>query len=665
MTAGEVHAEGWPDGEWPAASAEEMGLDAAALDEARDFAIGKGGSGCVIYEGRMVCTWGDIKRRYDLKSSTKSIGGTVLGLALMDSKVQLDDRAAEILHDFGAPPKNNQETGWLDEITLFHLATQTAGFEKPGGFGRLLFKPGTKWSYSDGGPNWLADCLTHVYGRDLRDLLFERVFSRLGVAQDDLTWRDNAYRPQQLDGVARREFGSGISANVDAMARIGYLYLRGGRWRSEQLLPEAFVRAVAKTPASADGLPVVEPEHYGSASHHYGLLWWNNNDGALQELPRDAFWSWGLYDSLIVVIPTLDLVVTRAGRSFGDRGGDHYDVLRPFLTPIARAAATSKATSMGRSPVVARLTWAPASTVIRKADGSDNWPVAWGDDGFLYTAYGDGWGFAPRVERKLSLGLARVKGVPPDVTATNLRRPDIEQTGDGTSGKKASGMVMVKGVLYLWVRNADNAQLAFSKDRGATWAWCDWRFDTSFGHPAFLDAGKDYSDAQDGYAHIVSPDADSAYAPADDVALARVPVDEITSRDAYRFFGELRPDGRARWLEDIEQRGSILRNSGKCYRSSLSYHPVRNRYLLCMVYRAANETQRSGLAVFDAPHPWGPWSVTYEAAAWDLDPGESARFPTKWMSPDGRTMYLLFSGDDSFAVRRADMEFQPTSPDSR
>ena len=42
-----------------------------------------------------------------------------------------------------------------------------------------------------------------------------------------------------------------------------------------------------------------------------GLLWWNNGDAALAKVPRDAYWSWGLYDSLIVVVPSLDLVAAR------------------------------------------------------------------------------------------------------------------------------------------------------------------------------------------------------------------------------------------------------------------------------------------------------------------------------------------------------------------
>ena len=55
-------------------------------------------------------------------------------------------------------------------------------------------------------------------------------------------------------------------------------------------------------------------------------------------MPADAYWSWGLYDSLIVVIPSLDIVVARAGKSWKrEEGADHYDVLKPFFLPIVQA----------------------------------------------------------------------------------------------------------------------------------------------------------------------------------------------------------------------------------------------------------------------------------------------------------------------------------------
>ncbi len=38
------------------------------------------------------------------------------------------------------------------------------------------------------------------------------------------------------------------------------------------------------------------------------------------------------------------------------------------------------------SPIVTGVTWAPVTTIVRQALGSDNWPITWGDDGHLYTS---------------------------------------------------------------------------------------------------------------------------------------------------------------------------------------------------------------------------------------------------------------------------------------
>jgi len=354
----------WPRPDWPRAAPADAGMDGTKLAQARDYALTGGGSGCIIRHGKLVLAWGDPKQLYDLKSTTKSFGVTVLGLALMDGQVKLDDPAKKFHPSFATPPDENAKTGWPDKITLRMLATQTAGFEKPGGFGKLLFEPGTKWHYSDGGPNWLADCLTLVYRRDVRELMFERVFRPIGIGRDDLTWRDNAYRPQQLDGIPRREFGSGIGANVEALARFGYLYLREGRWNDRELLPRGFVELARRTAPDVARLPVLEPpaatDRFGAASAHYGLLWWNNNDGTLADVPLDAFWSWGLYDSLVVVIPSLDLVVARAGKSWPrQKNAGHYDVLKPFLGPICVAVHSGSRLQPAPSPV-------PPSSVIRE-----------------------------------------------------------------------------------------------------------------------------------------------------------------------------------------------------------------------------------------------------------------------------------------------------------
>ena len=329
----------WPSERWRTANPADLGMDEVKLIEARGYALTGEGSGYIVYQGRLVMSWGDPARTYDLKSTTKSIGVTALGLALLDGKLALEDPAQRYHPELGIEPAANRATGWLDKITILHLATQTAGFEKPGGYTPLLFEPGTKWDYSDSGPNWLAECITLIYKRNMEEFLFDRVFHRLGIKPSDLRWRKNAYRPEFIEGIARHEFGSGIHANVDAMARIGYLYLRQGEWKNKLVIPKDFVEMASRPVASVVGLEVLDPEKYGKASDHYGLLWWNNADGTLAKVPRDAYWSWGLYDSLIVVIPSLDLVVTRAGKSWERQSSGHYEVLKPFLEPIVASAA--------------------------------------------------------------------------------------------------------------------------------------------------------------------------------------------------------------------------------------------------------------------------------------------------------------------------------------
>ena len=301
----------------------------------KNYALKGGGSGYIIRAGRLVWSWGSPTSRYELKSTTKSIGVTGLGLAVLDGKLNLDDLAGQHYWSFGRTNKKNHGAGWLDDITIRHLAAHTAGFEKNSARPEIIFAPGTAWAYSDGGANWLADLLTLTYQQNLKDLFFSRIFTPLGIPETELSWH-SAPRVKSHE-VEKLEFGSGISASVNALARIGYLYLREGRWRGEQLIPPSFVAEVRSTQQNVVGLPEILPQEYGNASDHYGLLWWNNSDGTLENVPRDAYWSWGLKDSLIIVIPNLDIVVARAGNGWREGWNPNYDVLRPFIKPIVQS----------------------------------------------------------------------------------------------------------------------------------------------------------------------------------------------------------------------------------------------------------------------------------------------------------------------------------------
>lgn len=300
------------------------------------------GSGIVVRGGRRVAFWGDQAKRYTLYSATKSFGTIALGLAVGDGLTTLDTPVQPALPELTVPVPDANSAAWLPLVTLERLGTHSAGFDKPGGIVPFLFEPGTRWSYSDSGPNWIGDYLTVRFGQDLATVLGNRVFTPLGISAAALTWRANSYRPRTLRGLVRREFGSGINANVDALARIGLFLLRGGRWSTGQILPAGFVAAATAPRASIAGLPLHDPLRYPGAPDRYGLLVWTNADGTMAGVPTDAYWAWGLGDQLIVVVPSLDLVVVRAGpngkRAFGDLAGP-----QSFLGPITQAVNRTNA----------------------------------------------------------------------------------------------------------------------------------------------------------------------------------------------------------------------------------------------------------------------------------------------------------------------------------
>jgi len=135
-----------------------------------------------------------------------------------------------------------------------------------------------------------------------------------------------------------------------------------------------------------------------------------------------------------------------------------------------------------------------------------------------------------------------------------------------------------------------------------------------------------------------------------------VPKGKITERGAYEFFKGLNSNGQPVWTDDISQRQGVFEHKGKCYRLGITYNPGLKRYLWCQVHPQSSDQRgprfQGGFGIYDAPEPWGPWMTVFFAENWDVGPGETSSLPTKWMSDDGKTCHLVFSGDDFFSVRK-------------
>jgi hypothetical protein len=135
--------------------------------------------------------------------------------------------------------------------------------------------------------------------------------------------------------------------------------------------------------------------------------------------------------------------------------------------------------------------------------------------------------------------------------------------------------------------------------------------------------------------------------------LARVPKARVKEHDAFEFFVKSDAGGRATWSKNITERGAIFTNPGSCYRSHMTYNPALKRYLLTTIGEGKDTRFAGGFGIYDSPEPWGPWTTVYYTNAWDVGPGESCSLPSKWFSADGTSAWLVFSGDDSFSVRKA------------
>jgi CubicO group peptidase (beta-lactamase class C family) len=665
--------------EWQRAAPDSQGVSSQALDALeRRLAEANTKALLVVRNDRIVHEWyaeghSASARHYTASMAKAIVGGLSFAVALTDGTIALDDRAARFVPQWKGDPRKSR-------ITMRQLGSHTSGLEDAeagglphekltgwkGDFWKRLeppsdpftiardlapvtFEPGERFQYSNPGIAMLtyavAASITNAAHQDIRTLLRERVMRPIGAADDE--WAIGYGSTYAVAGLPLVAAWGGGNFTARATARVGRLMLRQGNWDGKPVLSADAVRMVT-TDAGTPG--------------HGGIGWWSNTDGKYPKLPRDAFWGSGAGHQVLFVVPSLNLLAVRNGGSLGT-AMEHHDMLNASLfAPLVEAIADAPrlrppgAPPYPPSPVIGSVLWAPNEAMRRDAAGSDNWPMTWGDDDALYAAYGDGNGFAPRTPEKLSMGFARIVGTPENFTGANIRSATGETRGDGKAGRKASGLLMVDGILYLWARNAGNSQLAWSADRGRTWTWSDWRFTTSFGCPTFLNFGRNYAGARDGFVYVYSHDADSAYSPADRMVLARVPKNRIRDRDAYEFFKALDRENRPVWTPAIEERGGVFTHPGRSYRSGISYNAGLRRYLWSQTLPGADARFQGGFGIYDAPEPWGPWTTVYYTESWDVGPGETSSLPPKWMSRNGRTLHLVFSGDDAFSVRRAVLE---------
>jgi CubicO group peptidase (beta-lactamase class C family) len=296
----------YPAAAWETRTPEQVGLSQAKLDALRDLV---GGRGCVVRHGYMVYSWGDQAKSGDVASAVKPVISTLLLLAVQEGKLKsVDDRVADF-----EPQLKDLNAGKDAAITWRHLASQTSGYG-------LTEAPGKAYAYNDYALALYHDVLTRkVFNGDGTHILKTRLADTLQF-QDSYTFE--AFGPNDRPGrlaVSCRDF-----------ARFGLLYLRGGKWKDQQVIREDLVKLATSSPLAAD-TPLTEAKDadmlpkqrsLGGGKNitrvgpgYYSFNWWlngTNKDGKrlYADAPPDTYVASGHGGQRALwIIPSLDLIV--------------------------------------------------------------------------------------------------------------------------------------------------------------------------------------------------------------------------------------------------------------------------------------------------------------------------------------------------------------------
>ena len=249
------------------------------------------------------------ERAHLLYSLSKSFTVTAAALAMADGLLGLDDPVVchfPELDGVALPQASSQ-------ILVRHLASMSTGHtydtweaakaadpaEPVRGFLSLAPEqaPGSIFTYNQSATYTLGAIVQRIYGRTLRSLLWERLLGPMGA--------DRIYWEQYPEG---RDLGfSGLYATTRTIALLGQLYLQGGRWAGEQVLPSDWVAIASRAHVATAGVPGAESRaETPDWLEGYGTHFW---------MSRHGYRGDGAYGQLCLVLPEHDAVVAVTSQS--------------------------------------------------------------------------------------------------------------------------------------------------------------------------------------------------------------------------------------------------------------------------------------------------------------------------------------------------------------
>lgn len=275
----------------------------------------------------------------------------------------------------------------------------------------------------------------------------------------------------------------------------------------------------------------------------------------------------------------------------------------------------------------------------------------------------------------------------------------------GTYCLGPSAKFMHGGFEWNWPILGPMAGFQISRDLGKTWADSPlspvnplfpepdkYLGPVKMGAPHFVDFGQNMKHSPDGKAYLLGMGAEKndpkprpcikpgkpgevfqtaegctedfahanlSWITADQVYLARVKPSPETINDvkAYEFFAGHDKDGKPVWTGDFAKIKPLIEWNNHMGCVTATYVPGLKKYLMCITDGWPTVAKMTSY-ILEADTITGPWRI----AVYMKDFGEQAyflNFPSKFISQDGKTLWLCYSANFSQGVNGVKLEYNP------
>jgi len=314
----------WPTKGWRTSTPEEQGMDSQKLAQMLDTIQQQGldlHSLLVIRNGYLVSeTYFDHYQpdtRHELYSCTKSFISTLVGIALDQGFI---DRTDHRILDYFSKHTFDNLNEEKEAMTLEDVLTMRSGLDWEEGdpiYGAMYrspdwvefvldepmaLAPGDGFNYCSGCTHLLSAILQQTTGMNTRDFAEQTLFEPLGIK--------NAKWDTDSNGIPIG--GWGLQITPRDMAKLGYLYLREGKWDGQQIVSAGWVENATQKHTATDG------------DMGYGYQWWTYPS-------LEAYTALGRDGQTIFVIPGSDLVIVTTAEV-----GDHdpiFQIIEDYIVP--------------------------------------------------------------------------------------------------------------------------------------------------------------------------------------------------------------------------------------------------------------------------------------------------------------------------------------------